>query len=72
MPPAGVLGLLSSREREIFDFIVRGFTNAEIAQQLFISIKTVETHRTRIMRKLDVHSAGELIRLAARHGLLAA
>ena len=68
----GVLALLSSREREIFDLIVRGYTNAAIAKQLFISVKTVETHRTRIMRKLDVHNVGELIRLAARHGFLAA
>jgi DNA-binding NarL/FixJ family response regulator len=68
----GILSLLSSREREIFDLIVRGNTNAAMAKQLFISIKTVETHRTRIMRKLDVHNVGELIRLAARHGLLAA
>lgn len=71
-PPAGVLDVLSSREREIFDLIVRGHSNADIAAQLFISVKTVETHRTRIMRKLDVHNVGELIRLAARHGLLAA
>lgn len=69
---AGVLNLLSSREREIFDLIVRGHSNADIAGQLFISVKTVETHRTRIMRKLDVHNVGELIRLAARHGFLAA
>jgi DNA-binding NarL/FixJ family response regulator len=68
----GILSLLSSREREIFDLIVRGHTNAAMAKQLFISVKTVETHRTRIMRKLDVHNVGELIRLAARHGLLAA
>jgi DNA-binding NarL/FixJ family response regulator len=68
----GVLETLSSREREIFDLIVRGNSNADIARQLFISVKTVETHRTRIMRKLDVHNVGELIRLAARHGFLAA
>ncbi|MDB4966800.1 MAG: response regulator containing a CheY-like receiver domain and an DNA-binding domain [Myxococcales bacterium] len=68
----GILSLLSSREREIFDLIVRGHTNAAMAKQLFISVKTIETHRTRIMRKLDVHNVGELIRLAARHGLLAA
>jgi DNA-binding NarL/FixJ family response regulator len=67
---AGVLALLSSREREIFDLLIRGGTNADVARQLFISVKTVETHRTRIMRKLGVHSIGELIRLAARHGLL--
>lgn len=76
-PPArsaanGVLALLSAREREIFDLVVRGRTNAQIARELFISIKTVDTHRTRIMKKLDVHSVGDLIRLAARHGFLAA
>ncbi|HEX6836219.1 MAG TPA: response regulator transcription factor, partial [Polyangia bacterium] len=70
--PVGVLSVLSSREREIFDLIVRGHSNADIAARLFISVKTVETHRTRIMRKLDVHNVGELIRLAARHGFLAA
>lgn len=69
---AGILAQLSSREREIFDLMVRGSSNGDIAAQLFISIKTVETHRTRIMKKLGVHSLGELIRLAARHGLLAA
>lgn len=71
-PFDSILSQLSAREREIFDLIVRGMTNAGIAKQLFISIKTVETHRTRIMRKLAVHNVGELIRLAARHGLLAA
>jgi DNA-binding NarL/FixJ family response regulator len=68
----GVLGTLSAREREIFDLLVRGLTNADVARQLFISVKTVETHRTRILHKLDVHNIGELVRLAARHGLIAA
>ncbi|MDB4964946.1 MAG: two component transcriptional regulator, LuxR family [Myxococcales bacterium] len=68
----GVLGVLSPREREIFDLIVRGETNAAMARRLGISVKTIETHRTRIMHKLDLHSVGELVRLAARHGLLAA
>jgi DNA-binding NarL/FixJ family response regulator len=67
-----VLASLSAREREIFDLLVRGYTNAEVAKQLFISVKTVETHRTRILRKLDVHNIGDLVRLAARHGLIAA
>jgi two-component system, NarL family, response regulator NreC len=71
-PQRSLLGSLSAREREIFDLLVRGYTNAEVAKQLFISIKTVETHRTRILRKLDVHNIGDLVRLAARHGLIAA
>jgi DNA-binding NarL/FixJ family response regulator len=68
----GLLGALSKREREIFGLLVRGYNNNDIAGQLFISIKTVETHRTRIMKKLEVHSMGDLVRLAARHGHLAA
>ena len=66
----GVLGSLSAREREIFDLLVNGSNNKAIAKQLFISVKTVETHRTRIFKKLSVNSLGELIRLAARHHLL--
>jgi DNA-binding NarL/FixJ family response regulator len=61
---------LSRREREIFDLIVRGFTNEGMAGTLSISVKTVETHRSHINRKLRVHSTGELIRLAALHGLI--
>ena len=68
----GLLRALSKREREIFGLLVRGYNNHDIAGQLFISIKTVETHRTRIMKKLEVHNMGDLIRLAARHGHLAA
>jgi two-component system, NarL family, response regulator NreC len=61
---------LTQREREIFDLAVRGLSNQNIAAQLCISKRTVETHRGRIMRKLHVHSATDLVRLAARHGLL--
>ncbi|HXU71775.1 MAG TPA: response regulator transcription factor [Polyangia bacterium] len=68
----GLLRALSRREREVFDLLVRGYGNDEVSQQLYISVKTVETHRTRIMRKLDVHSMAEMVRLAARHGHLAA
>jgi DNA-binding NarL/FixJ family response regulator len=71
-PQRSLLGTLSAREREIFDLLVRGSTNADVAKELFISVKTVETHRTRILRKLDVHNIGDLVRLAARHGLIAA
>lgn len=62
---------LSRREREIFGLILRGFTNQAIGETLCISVKTVETHRAHINKKLRVHSTGELIRLAALHGLVA-
>jgi RNA polymerase sigma factor (sigma-70 family) len=65
------LELLSAREREVFGLLVSGCTNDEVAEKLEISPRTVETHRSRILRKLRVHSAGELIRLAARYGLIA-
>ena len=65
------LQLLSPREREIFDLIIRGFSNEAIARELSISAKTVETHRAHINKKLRVHSTGELIRLAALYGLVA-
>jgi DNA-binding NarL/FixJ family response regulator len=56
----------------VFDQLVRGFNNEAVAQNLGISRRTVETHRSRILKKLHVHSAVELIRLAARHNLLTA
>jgi DNA-binding NarL/FixJ family response regulator len=67
---AGPLGILSAREREVFDLLVQGLTNEQVSGQLGITRRTVETHRSRILKKLHVHSAVELIRLAARHGLL--
>jgi two-component system response regulator NreC len=67
---SGPLEELSRREREIFDLILRGFTNEAMAGALSISVKTIETHRSHINRKLRVHSTGELIRLAALHGLI--
>ena len=57
-------------EREVFDLIVSGGTTASIARGLFISQRTVETHRSRILRKLKARSAADLVRLAARLGLL--
>lgn len=68
--PAG-LDQLSAREREIFSRILQGWSNQQIASTLCISIKTVETHRTHINRKLGVHSPAELIRLAALQGIVA-
>jgi DNA-binding NarL/FixJ family response regulator len=66
----GRMGRLSPREREVFDMIIQSYTNREIAKRLFISVKTVETHRANINRKLGVHSAAELIRYAGLHGML--
>ena len=66
----GPLGMLSGREREVFELLVRGFTNEQVGNHLEITRRTAETHRSRILKKLHVHSAVELTRLAARHGLL--
>ena len=63
-------GKLTTREQEIMRLLAEGVPKAEIADQLCISIKTVENHRTNIMRKLGIHSAMELVRYAARLGLI--
>jgi DNA-binding NarL/FixJ family response regulator len=66
----GNLGALTARERQIFEMTVAGLTAAAIGQKLSISRRTVETHRARILSKLGVHSAAELVRIAARAGML--
>jgi two-component system, NarL family, nitrate/nitrite response regulator NarL len=68
--PSAGLDQLSRREREIFGRIIQGLSSRDIAESLCISLKTVETHRSHINRKLGVHSPAELIRLAALKGLL--
>jgi len=62
--------LLSEREREVFQLIAEGHSNKEIAHILTLSVSTVETHRARIMEKLDLHSTAEIILYAVRKGLL--
>jgi DNA-binding NarL/FixJ family response regulator len=62
--------LLSEREREIFQLIAEGKANKEIAALLSISPSTVETHRARIMEKLDLHSAAEIVLYAVRRGVI--
>jgi DNA-binding NarL/FixJ family response regulator len=64
------LEALSPREQEIFALVARGFSSEAIGAELRISVKTVETHRAHINRKLGLHSTAEIIRFAARHGLL--
>jgi two-component system response regulator NreC len=61
---------LSDREREVFQLIAEGKTNKDIAALLYISLSTVETHRARIMDKLDVHSAAEIVLYAVRRGVI--
>ena len=62
--------LLSQREREVLHLIADGLSAKEVAVELSISTKTVEAHRTSLMRKLGVRKATELVRYALRHGLI--
>jgi DNA-binding NarL/FixJ family response regulator len=66
---AGPCDVLSRRERDVFELLVRGNNNRGIARMLGISPKTVETHRAHVLRKIGVHSIVDLIRFAARHQL---
>lgn len=61
---------LSEREREVFQLIAEGHSNKDIAGLLHVSPGTVETHRARIMEKLDVHSAAEIVLYAVRRGVI--
>jgi two-component system response regulator NreC len=61
---------LTKREREILALVVQGLTNQQIANMLYISPRTVDTHRTNIMQKLDIHDLANLVRFAIDHGLL--
>jgi DNA-binding NarL/FixJ family response regulator len=65
-----VYGKLTPREQEILRLLAEGLSSKEIAQKLFISPKTVENHRANIMNKLDLHSSIELVRYAAKLGLI--
>lgn len=67
--PPTPLGTLSARERQVFELLVRGHTNASIGKLLGISAKTVDTHRTKVLRKIGVHSIVDLVRFAARNQL---
>jgi two-component system, NarL family, response regulator NreC len=61
---------LSEREHEVLKLLALGHTNQEIAQKLYISVRTAETHRAHIMRKLDLTTRAELVRYALEHGQL--
>jgi two-component system response regulator NreC len=69
-PPPGPPDGLSERELEVLRLIALGHTNAEIGEQLYLSVRTVETHRAHIQQKLRLASRAELVRYALEHGLL--
>jgi DNA-binding NarL/FixJ family response regulator len=62
---------LTSREREIVQLLAEGKSNKEVARALDLSVKTVETHRAAVMRKLDLHSIADLVRFAIRNHMIA-
>jgi DNA-binding CsgD family transcriptional regulator len=69
-PPAGPPDGLSEREIDVLRMIALGYTNAEIAAQLYLSVRTVETHRAHIQQKLRLYSRAELVRYALEHHLV--
>jgi two-component system, NarL family, response regulator NreC len=67
---ADTFSLLSDREKEVLTLIAKGFSNKEIAEQLTISVKTVETHKSNLMEKLHMKTRPELVAYALKKGLL--
>jgi DNA-binding NarL/FixJ family response regulator len=63
--------ILSAREREVMEYLARGYTNREIAAKLEISIKTVDTHRGHVLKKLNLRNNSDLTRFAIQHGYVA-
>lgn len=68
--PVGPLAKLSMRQREILQLIAEGQTTKDIAQRLSLSVKTVETHRSQLMERLEIHDVPGLVRFAIRVGLI--
>jgi two-component system response regulator NreC len=69
-PPPGPPDGLSEREAEVLRMVALGHTNNEIAKELYLSVRTVETHRAHIQQKLRLGSRSELVRYALEHGLV--
>jgi DNA-binding NarL/FixJ family response regulator len=63
---------LSNRERQVLQLVAEGKTTKEVAVILGVAVKTAESHRTRLMEKLDIHSVAGLVRYAVRHGVIQA
>jgi DNA-binding NarL/FixJ family response regulator len=62
--------ILTAREREVIQLLAEGRTSKEVAVSLNLSVKTAETHRTNLMRKLGLHSVADLTRYAVRNGIV--
>lgn len=67
---ANPIDTLTAKEREVLALITDGCSNKEMAEKLFVSVKTIEFHRMNIMKKLDIHNQAALIRFGLRSGLL--
>jgi len=70
IPEESSTELLTSREREVIQLLAEGRTSKEVAVTLNLSVKTAETHRTNLMRKLGLHSVADLTRYAVRNGIV--
>jgi DNA-binding NarL/FixJ family response regulator len=64
------IGALTDRERHVLQLVAEGRTNKEIAERLSMAVKTVESHRSNMCHKLDIHDVASLTRFAIRHGLV--
>ncbi|HBP90374.1 MAG TPA: DNA-binding response regulator, partial [Nitrospiraceae bacterium] len=70
VPKTGTTDSLTSRQREVLQLIAEGHSTKEMASMLHVSPKTIEFHRGKIIRELDLHSTAELTRYAIDHGLI--
>lgn len=68
--PGGPKSLLSQREKEVLHLIAQGYTNQQVADRLCLSVKTVETYRSRLVEKLELRNRADLVRYALEIGLL--
>jgi DNA-binding NarL/FixJ family response regulator len=67
---AALTDVLSERERDVMFMLALGYTNQEVAEQLYISVRTVDTHRAHLMRKLNLQTRAELVSYALANGLI--
>lgn len=65
-----LLHRLTAREQEVLSYIAKGYSNKEIAEMLYVSVKTVESHKSKVMEKLELKTRPELVRYALKQGLL--